>query len=341
MGVALLAFVSALFASASGLKECLSVPSFPLATSLYSKDCRPSQHAGAFYPDELSPESQWDCWDAEEPIAKGTDAEAEEMAKTKGFAGACRFAAYRSTATPESVPFCSKFLDHKPVECHPGPEAYWGACVSKDAQVQCIPNDNQDAVAGFAKGDCKFFSVGGDPEKRYENVCQFETDDRPVKCDTVPSYVPGDASTCSSLSEEGEDAHTYGSACFSLANNTRWSCRADGADNSRSCSWTTLVSWKAAVKRIVSGRKYYDGLCLLPGSPGYHQAADWGSQGISVGLVLVLVVLIFVASSVGAVLYRRAGSAREKSLIADAASEMSVPAEGEIRSPYSGRYIAD
>lgn len=338
MRVALLAFVSAFFSIANGLKECPSV------------QCQPSKHPGAFYTDELNDDDdkEWECWDPDEPVTKGTDAEAEAMAKEKGFAGACIFADYKSTTTPEEVPFCSEFLDHNPGECHPGPETYWGACVTNTSEKwKCLAKDDTELIAGVAKGDCKFFH-----ENKYKDVCRFEIDDKPFKCPTVPTYLAEDSSTCSSLpkeGEEGEEVAPVRSACFSLAERIPWSCQADSAQESRSCSWTHLKGKKAFMKRLISAGIYYDGLCLLPGSPGYDQAADWApwasslkEKGAGIGAVWILVlVLLPLAAAVGGCLFwQRGSSARQRSLLGNAedGSEMAASRDAAVK---SGRYIAD
>jgi len=375
MRVAPLVCVSALLSPANGLKECLTIPSFSLTDHAHGQ-CQPSKHPGAFYgtqEEELKDDIEWYCWTPEEHIEKESDADIEFKAKTLGFAGACTFAAYKSSATPEEVPLCSKFLDHNPPDCHPGPGKYWGACLNDiSVKPKCIPKDDTELVAGVAKGDCKYFSVHDDPpflNGDYNSVCRFGPD-KPFKCPTVPSYVAEDKRTCSSRSEEGEEVHPFGSACFSLAEGTGWSCRAEAAQEASSCTWTFVKGVKAFMKRMAFGGTYYDGLCLFPGSPGYDRASDWQEpvqvsmthgkaitiigdfqrtstpfafaprkqQGASIGGVLtfVLSLLSLAAAAGGFFLSRqRASGAREQPLVGD------VGAGSEMAAAQSGEYIAD
>lgn len=108
-------------------------------------------------------------------------------------------------------------------------------------------------------------------------MCRFETD-KPFKCLTVPTYIAKDTSTCSAVSLNGEEVYPFHSACFSLADRTLWSCQAEAAQESSSCTWTYLSGAAARMKRLVFVGRFYDGLCLFPGSPGYEMAADWHPQ---------------------------------------------------------------
>lgn len=364
MRAALLTFVGTV-SSANALKECLSIPSFPyyhvdkIGREGENFTCQPSKHPGAFYTNVLTDDKEWQCWDANDPIVRRTDLEAEGIARTKGFAGACVFSAYQSTTTPDDVPPCRLFLENIPTECSPGPEKYWGACIFTISQkLKCIPQEDTELVAGVAKGDCKAFSShawhhqdhgrGHYEEDSYNNVCRFEFD-KPFKCPTVPTYFRKDASTCSA-SEQGLEVHPFQSACFSLESGTPWSCRADTQESS-TCSWTYLEGKIARMKQLLFGGKFYNGFCLFPGSPGYDEARDWneaqkpshealqapaanlleeGEGGLGRLFGFALIMLLLGVGGAAFFLWGRWEGARQPPLIGDGAEMSRQPSPGYL-----------
>lgn len=204
----------------------------------------------------------WQCWGEGQRKDWRTNSKAIDL----GFDGACTFSDYENPITPDEVLSCMgdtlPYLPYHPRDCGPGPQTYWGACMTNISERwECIPKSDPSTVARMAKGDCKTQSVREDPGGNlYTNVCRFlPTVISPYKCDDVQTYDTSDGATC------GSNLATYNHACFSEAKGDSWQCFDETipVGNHTPCTWS------------MSGRgEFYDGLCLFPSNPGYAMAGE-------------------------------------------------------------------
>lgn len=248
-------------AGSSELKNCFELPTY-LYTDTPSGNkagqCKPSQHAGAFYT-EASDERPWQCW----PIAEASHLSDQE-AKTNSYAGACKFPVSGMTKDPSTVPACTEI----PTDCSPGAAVYWGACTTKFGVWKCVTKHTdagaqtaEQFIKEVANGDCASIHVPDTPDKLYTGVCRFtESESEPYKCDTVTNFDSAASSTCGG----GGD---WAGACFSLERGVNWQCFDQEQLNEKTpgmCETTPTGPDGAN----------YDGLCKFRGADGYEDAVN-------------------------------------------------------------------
>jgi hypothetical protein len=255
-----------------GLRYCEDISTFykvneANGTKYAVGQCLPSKSPGAYYtksgekdPNDPKSDRQWMCFSPDFEKSLWTDEEARKQ--DPPFEGACLFADFNNKAKPVDVEDCSNHLSHHPAVCSPGPSQYWGACWSSTSeQWKCIPNKD-DTIPGLAKGDCKAQVVlhedGTPTTSFYDGACRFK-EEKVVKyrCDTVPGYDAGDATTCGGGSPPDN-------ACFTLNKGANWQCFQKDQNSTTPCDWTLLDGKK----------EFYKGACVFKGNADYQNATD-------------------------------------------------------------------
>jgi len=233
--------------------------------------CKPSVSPGAFYtkPGDKAADGKsdksWSCWSSDFAKFNRNDQEA----KKQGFEGACEMRDWDSGIKPDQVPYCSTKMHHHPASCTPGPQQYWGACWSKHTENWlCIPKDSE-LIPGYALGDCKssvpIVPVTSAPTPWFfDGACRFEEEHpKTYKCDTVPTYHEGVATTCGQRVDVTDDK-----ACFSLIDGSQWSCIGIGEDFDTvpPCSWTKDP-------KGTENQPFYKGRCVFKRDKDLYDSA--------------------------------------------------------------------
>lgn len=230
--------------------------------------CLPSKSPGAYYtksgekdPNDPNSDRPWMCFGPDFEKKLWTNEEARKQ--DPPFEGACLFKDFDSTVQPGDVEDCSKHLPHHPAVCAPGPSQFWGACWSSASeQWKCVPKGDA-TIPGLAKGDCKAGVVleeDGTPTKSfYDGACRFKKEKVVTyKCDTVPGYDAGDATTC------GGGGPAPDSACFTLKSGANWQCFQKDQNSTTPCDWTLLDG----------NKEFYSGACVFKGNKDYQNATN-------------------------------------------------------------------
>lgn len=255
-----------------GLRYCEDISTFyqvsyANGTKKAQGMCLPSKSPGAYYTKQGEKDVDgksdrpWMCFNPDFDKNRWTNEAARAMATP--YEGACLFADYGSTTTPDEVEYCSEHLSHHPAVCAPGPSEYWGACWSSSSENwKCVPIGDE-SEAGLAKGDCKaqvLLDKRGAPTKRfYDGVCRFkQTKTVMYKCDTVATYSSTAGRTCGDGS--------FDKACFTLKDGVYWQCFSKEQPFSTTpCDWIPLPD---------ESDEFYRGACVFKGNEDYDDAAD-------------------------------------------------------------------